>query len=290
IAAQLEVADELTIAIAAARVAAHAQEFAAATRIASLLSEPHRSRGWRAGAHIFMAQLALAGNDPVGARAELQRAEPLEPDWTREMEALHLLHPFAADSSPVAETLARLHAWRPDAHTPGTTFFFSAHVGIHPQLRAYLLGLLSLEHGDTAAAASYRRELMRARGDAATRNVAGALATSLHAHTLLALGRRDEALAQLLSETASIESAPEFLALSPFHSRAHDRYTIAELHRERGEQTQALRWYRSLLDGFDFIYAAPAHRRISEILGQADPERAAWHLSEFQRLTRRIRQ
>ncbi|MBR9990491.1 MAG: hypothetical protein KFH98_12090, partial [Gemmatimonadetes bacterium] len=47
IAAQLEVADELTIAIAAARVAAHAQEFAAAARIASLLSEPHRSRGWR---------------------------------------------------------------------------------------------------------------------------------------------------------------------------------------------------------------------------------------------------
>jgi DNA-binding SARP family transcriptional activator len=287
IAAQLDAADELTIAIAAARVAANTHEFTAAGRIAHVLTAPHRSRGWRAGAHIFMAQLRLAANDAAGARAELELAEPLESDWTRELEALHLLHPFASDSQRVGATLERLRAWRPDAHTPGTTFFFSAHVGIHPQLRAYLLGLLSLEHGDTDAAAGHRLDLMRLRGDDAARSVAVALATSLQGHILLALGRPDDALAHLLSDDARIESAPEFLALSPFHSRALDRFTIAELYHARGDNAQALRWYRSLLDGFDFIYAAPAHERISRILANDDPARATWHASEFQRLTRR---
>ncbi|HUF51155.1 MAG TPA: BTAD domain-containing putative transcriptional regulator [Longimicrobiales bacterium] len=287
IATQLATSDEMTIAIAAARVAAHTHEFAAAGHIASLLAAPHRSRGWRAGAHIFMAQLRLAANDAAGARSELQLAEPLERDWTREMEALHLLHPFAAGSAPIAPSLERLGAWRPNAHTPGTTFFFSAHVGIHPQLRAYLLGLLSLEQGDTAAAESHRRDLLRLPGDAATRRVAGALATSLRGHVELALGRPGEALRHLLSDAARIESAPEFLALSPFHSRAHDRFTIAGLYHASGDRVEALRWYQSLLDGFDFIYVAPAHQKIAELIADDDPARAAWHAQEFERLTRR---
>jgi tetratricopeptide (TPR) repeat protein len=285
--AQLDTAADMTIALAAARVAAHTHDFAAAARIARPLTAPHRPREWRAGAHIFLAQLQLAGGDAAGAISELQRAEPLERDWAREMEALLLLHPFVRDSLPVDAALERLRAWRPDSHTPSSTFFFSAHFTIHPQLRTYLLGLLSLENGDTAAARVYSRELGRLRGDPPAQRMAGALTTSLQGHLLRAHGRSDEALEYLLSDNAQIEAAPELLALSPFYSRAHDRYTIAELYRARGDTAQAIRWYRSLLDGFDFVYAAPAHLRLSQLLASADPDRAAWHADELRRLTRR---
>lgn len=287
IAAELDTSADMTIALAAARVAAHTHEFAAAARIARLLTLPHRTREWRAGAHIFLAQLQLAAGDAAGALSELQRADPLERDWTREMEAMLLLHPFADDSYLRGPAMQRLRAWRPDSHTPSRTFFFSAHVGIHPQLRTYLLGLLSVAKGDTAAAREHSRELMRLRGDAPAQQTAGALAASLQGHLLLAHDRRNDALEYLLSEDAQMKSPPEFLALSPFHSRAHDRYTIAEIYRLQGNTEQAVRWYRSLLDGFDFVYAAPAHQRLAAILDREDPDEAAWHARELRRLTRR---
>jgi lipopolysaccharide biosynthesis regulator YciM len=149
------------------------------------------------------------------------------------------------------------------------------------------MGMLSLERGDTAAAGEQRRAIMQLRGDENARQVAAALATSLHGHTLITQGRPDQALEQLLSRASEIRSPPEFLALSPVYSRAHDRFTIAELYRARGDDEQAIRWYRSLLDGFDFPYAAPAHLRLSEILADDDPDRAAWHAARYRRLTSR---
>lgn len=79
----------------------------------------------------------------------------------------------------------------------------------------------------------------------------------------------------------------EFIALSPIYARAHDRLVIAGLYQTAGDSAAAERWYASLLGGFDYVYAAPAHERLADLLEHSDPLQADIHRREHQRLTRR---
>jgi DNA-binding SARP family transcriptional activator/tetratricopeptide (TPR) repeat protein len=285
--AALDTADELTIGIAAGRVAAQAHDFRAAGRIARLLTAPHRTREWRAGAHLLLAQLHVAGGDWAAAQRELDRAAPLERDWTVELSSLYLLHPTAtASAEDLAAARERLLAWQPGTSTPSRTFFFAAHAEIHPVLRSYLLGLVSVRQGNADAASAHRMELLqlgRQRGPPGL--VANALARSLQGHIALLNGAPADAIRHL--REAEIEAAPELVALSPFYSRAHDRVVIAELSQAAGDTAAAALWYESLIDGFDYVYAAAAHDRLATLLERSDPDRAEAHRREQQRLTRR---
>jgi tetratricopeptide (TPR) repeat protein len=83
-----------------------------------------------------------------------------------------------------------------------------------------------------------------------------------------------------------MQGPPEFVALSPFYSRAHDRFTIALLHEQLKQTREAVRWYESLLDGYDFTYVAAAHQKLSrlyEMLGERDLARR--HSNDFARLS-----
>jgi DNA-binding SARP family transcriptional activator/tetratricopeptide (TPR) repeat protein len=284
--AVLDTADELTIGIAAGRVAAHARDFQAARGIARLLTTPHRTKEWRAGAHLLSAQLHLASGDWTAAQRELDRAAPLERDWTIELSSLYLLHPDAtASAEDIAAARTRLLAWDPRTTTPARTFFFSAHAEIHPVLRSYLLGLLSVRQRDAEAAGSHRSELLQMGQRGTPGVVALALARSLQGHIALLNGAPAEAIRHL--REATIEAAPEFIALSPIYARAHDRLVIAELYQTTGDTAAAELWYASLLNGFDYVYAGTAHERLATLLERSDPARAATHRREHQRLTRR---
>ncbi|CAN5714592.1 hypothetical protein BH23GEM9_BH23GEM9_36940 [soil metagenome] len=284
--AVLDTADELTIGIAAGRVAANAHDFQAARSIARLLTTPHRTKEWRAGAHLLSAQLHLAGGDWAAAQLELDRAAPLERDWTIELSSLYLLHPYAtASADDLAAARTRLLAWSPLTTTPARTFFFSAHVEIHPVLRSYLLGLLSVRQRDAEAAGVHRTELLQMGKRETSGVVALALARSLQGHIALLNGAPTEAIHHL--REATIEAAPEFVALSPIYARAHDRLVIAELYQATADTAAAELWYASLLHGFDYVYAAAAHERLATLLERSDPARAATHRREHERLTRR---
>jgi hypothetical protein len=48
---------------------------------------------------------------------------------------------------------------------------------------------------------------------------------------------------------------------------------------------EALRWYTSLTEGYEILFAGPAHYRIAEILDQlGQPDSAEAHRQEFRRL------
>ncbi|MEX2282753.1 MAG: hypothetical protein WEE89_09750, partial [Gemmatimonadota bacterium] len=65
-----------------------------------------------------------------------------------------------------------------------------------------------------------------------------------------------------------------------------DRFTIARLNDQLGDRAKAISWYESLLDGFDFAWAAPAHRALASIHAAAgDSTRARAHDTAFRRLT-----
>lgn len=70
--------------------------------------------------------------------------------------------------------------------------------------------------------------------------------------------------------------------ISPFFARSPDRWLRASLARDAGDDEEALRWLVSLTDGYDFLYAAPAHRAIGEIMEAADrPAEAAAHYRRY---------
>lgn len=251
---ELDKADPRTVGLAAGRVAAHTHNFAGAEQIARRLLRSDLPQDWRAAAHLLLAELALGANDWPKARRWLAEAEQLERDWTRELSALFLLHPaVGATKAQILAERKKLQDWEPEASTPEVSFFFGAHVRQHPTLRLYLLGLLSAAAGQPDSAISYRSRLQRAGRTDESKQLALALAQSLLGHIERAKGNPDAALNHLLA--ASINSPPEFLALSPFYARAHDRWTIAKIHRERGEFDEAKRWERSLVEGFDFVWA-----------------------------------
>jgi hypothetical protein len=85
----------------------------------------------------------------------------------------------------------------------------------------------------------------------------------------------------------------ELIPASPFFSRALDRWLLAEIYREQGENgenpealREALVWYETLSDGWgEFLLAAPAHLRqaqIHEALG--DHAQAIEHYRRFEEL------
>lgn len=252
--------EELAIGIAAARLAAHTHDFAGAQAIARELTRSNRTNQWQAGGHLLLAEIHMARGEWAEAQRELTAARTVEADWPMEFAALFSLHPSA---SPAREDLLQQQAalldWRPDTHSPSTTFFLAAHATVHPQLRLYLLGLVAARLGELDGALGYRRELERLGGDPASQKLALALSRSLAGH--IAHARGDRARALELLTTATIEAPPEFVMLSPFYSRAHDRFVMAEINRELGNKSEAKRWYDSLVEGYDFLYAPAARAR-----------------------------
>lgn len=254
-------ADELKIGIAAARLAAHTNDFDAAELMAKELTRPDLTAQWRAGGHLILAELYAARGMKQEAERQLQIASGFEPDWPNELRALFALHPsIRATPVELAALEATLRSWNPGAHSPSLSFFLAAHAKAHKHLRLYLLGLINLELGRLAETEALRSEIAQLRGDEEGQKLSTALSRSLAGHIARKRGDREQAV-QLLT-TAVIDAPPEFLALSSFYSRAYDRWVIAELYRESGNVSEAKRWYESLLEGYDFIYVAPARERL----------------------------
>ena len=254
--------DELSIGLAAARVAAHARDFEGARRIASLLLEPGRSASYRVAGQMLIALLDLAEGNRARALARLDSAAAREPAWALELRALAALHPVG-DVATARETRDLLEAWRPGVRNPEGSFFLAAHLDVHSLLRLYLLSALSSRAGEPDAAARWLHDLERLNVAPAHRRFAAALATSASARRRLLLG--DSTRALHLLRDIEFEAEPERIATSPFFARALDRLLLADLLYLRGDTAQAARWYGSLTEGYDFAFVAVARARLQQV-------------------------
>ncbi|MEO5510802.1 MAG: BTAD domain-containing putative transcriptional regulator, partial [Longimicrobiales bacterium] len=277
-------AEELQIGVAAGRVAAHTHNLNGAFTIARELTRAGRTDDWRAGGHLISAEILMARGRQLEAEREIAAAAPLEQDWTIELESLILLHPLSiATADDLRRQQAKLLTWNPGSHTPSMAFFFGAHAAEHARLRAYLLGLISTRLQDYKGADEYRRSLEQLSGTTESQQFGVALSQSLAGHIALAKGDTTQALERLTG--ATVEAPPEFLALSPFYSRAHDRFVIGDINAALGRTKEAQRWYESLLEGYDFMYAAAAHDRLAMLAARTgDAEGARIHAAKFAEL------
>jgi tetratricopeptide (TPR) repeat protein len=263
VARELQSARAITVAIAFADVALYSGNLDGADALARQFIELARSPELRALCRILLAHLALARNRPDQAREELAEAERLDGAWGLEARALLAALPFAsAGEAELRELRDRLEAWDAAA-TPASSFLiFAMHNDLHPTIRTYLLGLLSLRLGEGEAARAHAAELARmARGDG---GLTDCLAAELGAAIARAEGRTGEALAIL--ERSRPRLWFQLTVASPFFSLASRRFLQAELLREAGRAGEAAGWYQSIAQRspYELVYRRAAEERAAE--------------------------
>jgi hypothetical protein len=182
------------------------------------------------------------------ADAALDRVAPVSTAWALEYRGLLAALPYLpVDPARAKAARAALAQWDAAAApaVPIATIAFSAHNGLHPMIRAYLVGILAADLGDTAAASRAAKALPAldaTRAHAAlSETLAGAIATEV--------------------SWARITEFYQWLIGSPFRAEARERFRRAQALAAAGQDTAAVRWYTSFETGAvdDVLYLAPSH-------------------------------
>ncbi len=184
-------ADEL-IRLSANGVALYARDEAGAARILPLMLEPGVVAEGRAQGHIWLADLEIAHGRWRAAEPHLAAAHDLDPAQALEQRAILAALPFApASAARAAAAESALARWDGE-RWPATSYpCMSVYNGLHGIVREYLLGLLALRRGDTAAVARRAATLVRRGGTAVQRELGRGLGESLNADAAAAAGRPD---------------------------------------------------------------------------------------------------
>jgi len=279
-------AADATLDLTARGVAAYVQDLDGAARLIPLLLAPARTVFYATRGRALDAELALAAGRWREAQRRLDAVAAADWDWALEVRAFAALTPFApATAAELTALRDDLLRWRHPLGVPsGSTNFSVQNRRWVPAQRAYLLGLVSVRLGDTAAARGYARLLDRWDGTAGDSGLAGDFAHVVRAEIALRTGALREALAQA-EQIHFAFSAP--IMHHTLYAGAHERFLHAELLHAVGRDEEALRWYASFPEpsGYDITYLAPAYLRRAEIevrLGRREQARA--HYRRFLRL------
>jgi tetratricopeptide (TPR) repeat protein len=254
---ELQHARAVTVAIAFSDVALYSRNLEGAERLARRFIHVARAPELRALCHILLACLTLADRRVEAAWKELEQAEQLDPAWGLEMRALFAsLRFLPTPEGQVRSIRDTLERWDPSS-VPASSFpLFAMHNGLHPAVRAWLLGLLDLRLGDVTGAMS--------RADAVETHVSGGahvasgLAAELRAAIARVQGKPADALAVL--EASSPALWFQLTVASPFFTLASSRLLRAELLEEVGRRREAADWRRTLAQRspYELIYALGA--------------------------------
>jgi tetratricopeptide (TPR) repeat protein len=267
VAADLQRARAVTVAIAFSDVALYSGDLAGAEALARSFIRAARSPELRALCYVLVAHVALARGEDMVAMKELRMAESLDHTWGIEMRGLFATLPFRSPTSGELHDIRQaLASWDPAAAAPSMFMIFAMHNHLHAAIRAYLLGLLEIRLDDVGQAAEQLNVL---EGLAETDDsLVGCLKVELNAAIVRASGNPEQALAIL--EASHPRLWFQLTVASPFFSLASQRYLRAELLRELGRLDEAAGWYRSIAERspYELVYAAPARQRLEEMTQQ----------------------
>jgi tetratricopeptide (TPR) repeat protein len=250
-----------------------AEEFARAALASSL------PRHFRDEVRLTLAWVELAQGRWKTAKSEfalVERSLPL----AKRMRALSATWPFlaVADSELVA-IRAELDAWDPHAEAPKPT---PGRVStLQPQLRLYLLGLLSSRLGNQAESLRHAAELEKSDHPPEAAALVRDLARTIRADVEWRQGRPAEALELLKPVKGEV---PADLLGDPVFGEDGARYLRAELLYQLGRDREALEWFSHGFQGrpSELVYQAPGHLRQAEIYERlGDRQQAIDHYSRF---------
>lgn len=286
---ELETANEFTLFWCFMILTLLVGDLEAAGRVAEIMMLPARPREVQLYGCLMRAELEAARGSWARARAELERAERIDPPTAMIHRALLALLEYR--DPEIAELYAlreELTAPPDDAGAPETalTPWFSAHIRILGAVRSYLLGLVHVRLGEWAAAEGCARELEHHTGEFAEVAFARDAACGIRAR--LALHRDhdpDEALGWL--ERCQLAAPMHCYIPSPCFGRLHERFLRAELLAHLGRETEAETWYAALSEDspHGFIYLAASHLRRAELhQGRGEFGEAQAHYDRYREL------
>jgi DNA-binding SARP family transcriptional activator len=243
-------------------VALYAPDLRKAERFGARLFAAARSEEFRAFGHLVLAHVALARGGLVEAFDRVREADRLDPNWALEVRGLFASLPFL----PIEPALQRevrkaLRAWNPTDARPSFAAPLVLHNDLHPHLRQYLIGLLSLRLGDADEARDAGEALEELPVPPASAPLVAHLLRTLHADRLRSAGAVQEALAVLEMPTADVWF--QLVVASPFFAGAYERFLRAELLAEAGRPVEALAWWDAIAQRspFELPFRAPALER-----------------------------
>ena len=280
----------ITLAVLCWRVAVYSRRPDRAEPLCRKLTEGTHEAEWRAVGYRRLAELALATGRFREASSDIAALAALVPEQAIELAAWIRVMPLAPPSTSKSAAHADLLSMRrnpPDRITET----FAPFNRKHGLIRQYLLGMLSLQSGDTLnlVAAAHRMDEMKL-ASAASATLAQNFARVLRAEVAARNGRTGDALS-LLAQNAGERSAagdrwPGEELLS--------RYRRGQLLTSVGKYDEALKWFASFTDPYveDLSMEAPSelacaqlefqrgndlmavlhYRRFAELWRNADPE------------------
>lgn len=263
------------------------KNFKGAEMATELRLDPKRHPEARGLGHVLMGFLAAAQGEWDRAKSHLDAAASLTPTLELERRALLAGHPFLmVPAGELREIRERVREWNP-ADVPPLEMELRdlrIHDGTYPQLRIYLLGLLSLRLGELDAVARYADDLVKMDGSSREQRLFRDLSRGLYAQKLWQEGRLEEALDRF--QEAEMKAGYEEYGFSPYYFQSLERYLRAELLLEMGHLEEALRWFGTFnwYPSWEFLFEPHSHLRrgqIYERLGNTEAARA--HYERFVR-------
>lgn len=283
---QLEAGDPGVLQTVALSVSASGSDPAGAAELAGALARVGTSPLQRGVGQLLAAQSLAALGRISEARAELARYRASEPQLAEEMRAalalLPLAEPAREELTAARDALARVRQVAAESSLPISDFRLRP----FPPARLYLLGMLSQRRGDDADALRHAERLEQWEGLPRHQDLSRTYGALIRANVLRSGGRAEGALQALGPASIRPDSTlPELTR----HPKAHERWLRAELHRELGDDAEALRWYASFPDptGYDVAYLPASHLRRAEIHERrGERTQAAAHYRHFVELWR----
>lgn len=253
-------------------------------RFTQALAKSARSNFVRARALIRLAEYQLAKGQLRNAAAELARLSQLEPAYALEYRSLTTLLPFIPARRDELSTLqSELEAWQPPkTDSPITEPWLDPHATIHPQLRLYLLGLVSAEQENLSAALAYADTL----GEMKSPQEAAALTHNLAQGIRARVAWKNHQPEQALGELERMRVGLEFplMHTSPFMGHQYERILRAEILAELGRYEEAIRWYGpvSIMMSLDLSVRPWQHLKQAELYEKLGAyEKAIKHYERF---------
>ena len=280
---ELSEAEETLLALSGISVSLATEDPGFTRQIADLWTTSDRSLGNRVGGHVMRAYSHFAQGRKREGMREMAVVETLDPVSALEHQTLLACLPFFSASRDELEQLhSRLTAWNPDNQpvTRAASDFFW-HTDIHPQLRAYLLGLVNIRLDQHDAALEYANELEIMAVPPGAGSLAADLAFGLRAEHALTTGSAERALAQL--QNSKMEVSWPRMHLSPFHSRGLQRYRRGAILADLGQDQEAIGWLSvERWNPYDLVFLAPSNLLIARLYDdQGDFKRATPYYTRF---------
>jgi tetratricopeptide (TPR) repeat protein len=259
LAAELQQARALTVAVAFADVALYSGNLRGAEMLARSFLQVARAPELRALCHTLLAHLALASGREDDVWIELAQAQALDAAWGLEMRGWFASLPSVQLSTAERQGIRdELAAWDATAVPPSSFVIFAMHNELHPALRLWLLGLLDLRLGNVSSARGCAVQLGALAPDE-TGLVRG-MKAELEAGAARLDGRPADALALLDASRPRLWF--QLTVASPFFTLASRRWLRAELLRELGREEEAHGWYHSMAERspYELVFAGAGRR------------------------------